>query len=152
MALVANRPLSPLAGLEELWAETLGDPRVQIQPGTSVAGLTAHNCGLVIPLGSTLPSGRRRQIGNTSHADGPQHRRSSAFLLAMAFFVLISGQARSQTPSTGALTGLVLDPSGAALRGAVVVLTSQETGATDSATSNGEGEFSFLLLLPGITK
>ena len=86
---------------------------------------------------------------NASHADGPQHRRSSAFLLTIAFFVLFSGQVRSQTASTGALTGLVLDPSGAALRGAVVVLTSQETGATDSATSNGEGDFSFLLLLPG---
>ena len=88
-------------------------------------------------------------MGNASHAEGPQHRRRSAFLLTMAFVLLFSAKVRSQTASTGALTGLVLDPSGAALRGAVVVLTSQETGATDSATSNGEGDFSFLLLLPG---
>jgi len=88
-------------------------------------------------------------MGNASHADGPQHRRSSAPLLTMAFLVLCSGQVRGQTASTGALTGLVLDPSEAALPGAVIQLTSLETGATDSATSNGEGNFSFLLLLPG---
>ena len=50
-------------------------------------------------------------MGNASHADGPQHRRSSAFLLTVAIFVLFSGQVRSQTASTGALTGLVLDPA-----------------------------------------
>jgi hypothetical protein len=88
-------------------------------------------------------------MGNASHADGLQHRRRSALLLTMAISLLFSGQVRSQTTSTGALTGLVLDPSGAALPGAVIHLTSQETGATDSATSNGEGEFSFLLLPPG---
>jgi hypothetical protein len=45
---------------------------------------------------------RGGQMGNASHADGPQHRRSSAFLPAVAFFVLFSGQVRSQTASTGA--------------------------------------------------
>jgi Carboxypeptidase regulatory-like domain len=94
--------------------------------------------------------GYRGETGNSrgSIIVTDKRSQSSAFLLTMAFFVLFSGQVRSQTASTGALTGLVLDPSGAALRGAVVVLTSQETGATESATSNGEGDFSFLLL-PG---
>ena len=45
-------------------------------------------------------------MGDARHADGPQHRRSSPLL------VLFSGQVRSQTASTGALTWLVLDPSG----------------------------------------
>ena len=88
-------------------------------------------------------------MSNGSRADGLRHRRCSALLLTMTIAVLFSSQIRSQTPSTGALTGLVLDPSGAVLPGAVVRLTNQETGATDSATSNEEGSFSFLLLPPG---
>ena len=64
--------------------------------------------------------------------------------------LLISGQVSGQTTSTGALTGLALDPSGAALPGAVILLTRKETGATDSAISGGEGNFSFLLLPPGL--
>jgi hypothetical protein len=88
-------------------------------------------------------------MSNASRADGLRHRRCSALLLTMAIPVLFSSEICSQTPSTGALTGLVLDPSGAVLPGAVVHLTNQETGATDSATSNEEGSFSFLLLPPG---
>jgi hypothetical protein len=56
---------------------------------------------------------------------------------------------RSSPQPDGFHRCLTLDPSGAALRGAVVVLNSQETSAIDSATSNGEGDFSFLRLLPG---
>jgi hypothetical protein len=88
-------------------------------------------------------------MSNASRADGLRHCRCSALLLTIAIAVLFSSQIRSQTPSTGALTGLVFDPSGAVLPGAVVRLTNQETGATDSATSNEEGSFSFLLLPPG---
>jgi hypothetical protein len=88
-------------------------------------------------------------MGNALHADGLQHRRRLALLMTTTFLVLFSAQVRSQTTSSGALTGLVLDPSGTALPGAVILLTSQETGATDSAISDGEGNFSFLLLPPG---
>ena len=86
---------------------------------------------------------------NGSHANGLQRCRLSALLLTIAIFVLIPSHIRGQTSSTGALTGSVFDPSGAVLPGAVVRLTNQETGATDSATSDGEGCFSFLLLPPG---
>ena len=86
---------------------------------------------------------------NGSHANGLQRCRLSALLLTIAIFVLIPSHIRGQTSSTGALTGSVFDPSGTVLPGAVVRLTNQETGATDSATSDGEGSFSFLLLPPG---
>jgi hypothetical protein len=52
-----------------------------------------------------------------------QRCRRSALLLTIAIFVLISSRIRSQTSSTGALTGSVFDPSGAVLPGAVVRLT-----------------------------
>ena len=86
---------------------------------------------------------------NSSRAEGLQHRRRSALLLIMAIAALFSNHLLGQTASTGALTGLVLDPSGAVLSGAAVRLTNHETGATDSAIANEGGSFSFLLLPPG---
>ena len=82
-------------------------------------------------------------MSNGSRGDGLRHRRYSALLLTMTIAVLFSSQIRSQTPSTGALTGLVLDPTGAVLPGAVVRLTNQETGAIHSATSDKEGSSIF---------
>jgi hypothetical protein len=54
-----------------------------------------------------------------------------------------------QTPSTGALTGVTLDPTGAVLPAVVLLLTNKDTGSTTSVTSDKEGRFSFLLLSPG---
>jgi len=62
--------------------------------------------------------------------------------------LLLSENARSQTPSTGALVGAVLDPTGAVIPGVVVHLINRETGATETATSDQEGRFSFFLLRP----
>src|SRR5277367_4928393 len=84
-----------------------------------------------------------------SHENGLQRLRRVALVLIAALLVLLSSHARAQTPSTGALTGLALDPSGAVLPEVVVRLIHQKTGATDSATSDGEGRFGFLLLPPG---
>ena len=69
-----------------------------------------------------------------------------AILLLIA---LIPKIAFCQTASTGALAGIVLDPSGAVIPGAEVHLTSQQTGDTAAATSDGAGNFHFLLLTPG---
>jgi hypothetical protein len=65
------------------------------------------------------------------------------------FFFVFSGQLQGQTASTGALTGVTFDPAGAVLPGVVVRLASQDTGATESTTSDEEGRFTFLLLAPG---
>ena len=62
--------------------------------------------------------------------------------------LLLSENARSQTPSTGALVGAVLDPTGAVLPGAVVHQINRERGTTETATSDQQGRFSFLLLRP----
>ena len=59
------------------------------------------------------------------------------------------GRANGQTPSTGALTGVTLDPTGAVLPDVVVRLINTDTGSTTSVTSDKEGRFSFLLLPPG---
>ncbi|HEX3569347.1 MAG TPA: TonB-dependent receptor [Acidobacteriaceae bacterium] len=51
--------------------------------------------------------------------------------------------------STGALTGTVLDPRGAALPGANVSLKNEATGATQKLTSDGQGRYTFSNLAAG---
>ena len=50
---------------------------------------------------------------------------------------------------TGSLSGTVTDPTGAVVVGAQVVLTSESSGTTNTAKTNGSGFFSFPALLPG---
>ena len=50
---------------------------------------------------------------------------------------------------TGSVTGTVTDPGGAAVSGASVKLTNTGTDATQTATTDAEGNFRFLLLPPG---
>jgi len=50
---------------------------------------------------------------------------------------------------TGSVTGTVTDPGGAAVAGASVKLTNTGTDATQSVTTDADGNFRFLLLPPG---
>ncbi len=61
------------------------------------------------------------------------------FVAAMAF-----GQAE-----TGMVSGTVQDPSGAVIPGATVTLTNNGTGATRTATTGPNGEYTFTTLQPG---
>ncbi|HTS34546.1 MAG TPA: carboxypeptidase regulatory-like domain-containing protein [Candidatus Solibacter sp.] len=63
-------------------------------------------------------------------------------LLVVAF----CGAAWAQT---GSITGTVKDPSGAAISGATVVVTSPERGITRTTTSNSTGEYNESALQPG---
>ncbi|MGB9472209.1 MAG: TonB-dependent receptor [Candidatus Acidiferrum sp.] len=74
-------------------------------------------------------------------------RTVSAGLMVLA--MLISTCLHGQTTSTGALAGVVLDPSGAELPGVIIVLNDRGTGRTETATSDEHGRFSFLFLPPG---
>jgi len=71
------------------------------------------------------------------------------FRIAVVGAALLSGDMCAQTSSTGALTGIALDPTGAALANVAVNVTNRDTRATAASTSNDEGRFSFLLLNPG---
>lgn len=55
----------------------------------------------------------------------------------------------AQTASTGAVTGLTLDPSGAVLPGVAVRLAKEDGWETKSAISDEGGRFGFLLVPPG---
>ena len=55
----------------------------------------------------------------------------------------------AQTASTGALSGTVTDPSGAALSGATVTMTNGSTGEVRRQSTRSDGTFLEPLLLPG---
>ena len=52
--------------------------------------------------------------------------------------------------TSGEVSGLVTDPSGAAVSGASVTITNKATAATRNMTTNSEGLYSFPSLLPGV--
>ncbi|MGB0010838.1 MAG: TonB-dependent receptor [Candidatus Sulfotelmatobacter sp.] len=89
-------------------------------------------------------------MGNALHEH--RHRsccRWSALLVILIILLVFSAGVQSQTASTGALSGVALDPRGAVLTEVVVRLTNQNTGVIRSATSDKDGRFNFLLLPPG---
>lgn len=77
-----------------------------------------------------------------------QRRCFSALLTFGALTVAFVSHCYGQTASTGALTGVTLDPSSAAIPGVVLRLINPDTAETQSATSDDEGRFRFLLLSP----
>lgn len=68
------------------------------------------------------------------------------FVLLLPF---TTSRSSAQSMLTGDISGTVMDPSGAAVPGATVTATSQETGAQYTATSGAGGAYRFSLLKPG---
>lgn len=79
----------------------------------------------------------------------PQSCGCSALIVVFAVILAFAGELHGQTASTGALTGVTVDPSGAVLPGVVVDLVNQGTAERESATSDSGGRFGFLFLSPG---
>ena len=66
--------------------------------------------------------------------------------VAMLYVLAATGKAQT----SGEITGLVTDSSGAVVSGANVTVTNKATGATRKVTTNSEGLYSFPSLLPGV--
>lgn len=76
--------------------------------------------------------------------------RFSMRLMSVACLLLFAtGMLMAQTTSTGAITGTVTDPSGAAVPNATVLLTQQATGAVTPASTTSTGKYTFTALQPG---
>src|SRR6266550_9229600 len=74
---------------------------------------------------------------------------SKLFLIALAVLALF-GQMFAQGGATGAITGTVLDPSGAVVAGAEVRIVNQDTGAlTRTTKTDANGSFNATLLPVG---
>lgn len=55
----------------------------------------------------------------------------------------------AQSSGTGNITGVVSDSTGAVVRGATVSLTTKDTNQSQTATTNDDGLYNFVLLRPG---
>ncbi len=76
-------------------------------------------------------------------------RHLAAGTVLAALILVLSAAAWAQiTASTGALRGIVTDPSEAVIPNATVTITNQQ-GTTQTKTTSGEGEYIFPLLTPG---
>src|SRR5262245_30810603 len=73
-----------------------------------------------------------------------------ASLLALA--LAAASQVAGQTSTTGSIEGKVIDPNGAAVRGATVTVTSPNLISAKTATSDDDGRYQILALPPGIYK
>src|SRR5215471_16079246 len=102
----------------------------------SVRSCSAHALGSLMNDG--LHSYKTKRFG-----------RSTALLVIQALVLLCHSCLQAQTASSGALTGAILDPTGAVLAATIVRLVNQETGTVETAISDDEGRFHFLLLSPG---
>ena len=74
--------------------------------------------------------------------------QSFARLMVVAFAWIVPSQLHSQTNSTGALTGVVVDVSGAAIPGVSIRVTNNDSPEVRSAASDQEGRFGIFLLPP----
>src|SRR5512142_334947 len=68
---------------------------------------------------------------------------------ALVVAAVMAPSLMAQSLISGDLTGTVTDPSGAVVSGATVVLKSDSTGATRTATTGPNGPYRFSLLQPG---
>lgn len=76
--------------------------------------------------------------------------RTGVILLALALFALGPvTRARAQSLTSGDITGVVSDPTGASIPNATVTLLSPATGAQRTATTGAHGAYLFSLVQPG---
>ena len=71
------------------------------------------------------------------------------FLIMPLVLVLFPEALKAQSTTTGGLTGVVTDPSGAIVPDAVVELQDNRKGDTQSTITNGDGEYVYSFLRPG---
>jgi Carboxypeptidase regulatory-like domain len=75
--------------------------------------------------------------------------RTTVLIAWLAFFGSFTQRLLAQGETTSAIVGAVVDPSGAAVAGAAVIVISIETGAKRDAITDDAGRFNFPQLKPG---
>ena len=75
-------------------------------------------------------------------------RTLSVFFVAV-IFALVTVSAEAQSLTSGDITGVARDPSGAVLQKVTVTLKNDQTGSIQSRLTNAQGVYRFSLLSPG---
>src|ERR1700685_2864553 len=71
------------------------------------------------------------------------------FVRLFATTLLLCPVLAAQSLTTGGVSGLITDPTGALVPNASITLRNVDTGASQTGTSDGSGEYQFSLLKPG---
>src|SRR6266702_4315300 len=79
---------------------------------------------------------------------GPNRSCSAVLLGFLAVLLIVSGPAAFASP-TSSISGTIVDPSGAVVAGATVILHDTEHGAHQRSTTNNDGSYTFPALAPG---
>ena len=69
--------------------------------------------------------------------------------MADSLISIFSASGLAQTSATGAVIGIVLDPSGAVVPSALIRISKESGGASQSTSSDDNGRFAIQLLPPG---
>ena len=70
--------------------------------------------------------------------------------VALAVFCFVTSTVAFAQSTYGTINGRVMDPSSAAVRGATVEATNQQTQVKHSLVTNTEGSYRFVNLDPGV--
>ena len=89
---------------------------------------------------------------NTGHGISQRMLSGASWLgcLTAMFVLLFASSAMAQLSGKGAVTGTVVDKTGAVIPGASVSATNNANGITTTTTTTGAGAFNFSNLDPGI--
>ena len=90
----------------------------------------------------------RSRVSHAPAGAGSAAKSLSAAMLALLFMLTAALPAFGQA-TTGSISGVVNDPSGATIAGANVSIRNVETGTTFNATTNESGEYNFPQIPPG---
>lgn len=72
-----------------------------------------------------------------------------AVLALFSLLTIVPSVLYAQTSTTGAITGMVTDATGAVVKGATLTLTHAATGSVQTATSDSGGRYAFPVVNPG---
>ncbi len=99
-----------------------------------------------------LPSQALIAVSGSARSSESRERISRHTCLIAAFCCLLLGvaPAANAQSASGAITGVVRDPSGSGIAGTEVKLTNQLTGLVQRTTTTGPGDYSFPILPVGI--
>jgi hypothetical protein len=102
--------------------------------------------------GVGVPTASRAQVQSTANRWSLRTRLAAwqqLTTVTILCLLLGGGMAHAQGVNTASLAGTVLDPSGAALKGAKVTVTNGATGSARSAISDDGGRYNLVGLPPG---
>src|SRR6266436_7198106 len=108
--------------------------------GAQLGGVMQRRQGVCVLAAS------RSQVQSTTIRSRLYRRITTVTILCL---LLGCGMTHAQGVNTASLAGTVLDPSGAALKGAKVTVTNGATGSERSAISDDAGRYNLVGLPPG---